>query len=564
MKLKWKIAAIIFLVLVVFSATLGGVVYLKTTQIMDMNIQKELDANSNMGLLLFEKSYPGDWHIDGDKLYKGSELMNDHTELLDEVKEKTNMYATLFLQDTRIATNAVDAEGKRATGTKASEAVIINVLKNGTPYNGKVVIGGSPYEGHYVPLKDGSGTIIGMWFVGLSQKDVLKEFSMLALYLAGLSIIMVIIGVFIAIAIAKYITKDLEILQKDINFFASGDFSISINEKILKRKDEIGYIGKTVKGMQDGIVGIIKNVLKETRSIEENIDQTNEQLNKLHGDIESISATTEELSAGVEQTAASAHEMNETASQIQGSVHNTAQKSKDGKKAAEEIKLRAEELKTKALQSQEVAKNVYNQTQLGMVQSIEKSKSIEQIKLLSDTILDIAGQTNLLALNAAIEAARAGEAGKGFSVVALEVKNLAETSRAAAVKIQDITNEVIESVDGLVLESKNMLSFMDHTVVKDYEILVQTGEQYSLDAAYVDDLVSDFSNTIEALSHAVKNIAETISEINSATNDGAEGATHIAQKAIEIVAHGNSLLIQAKHTKESSDRLLEEIGEFKI
>jgi len=564
MKLKWKISLMLFAVLLMFSVILGTLSYIKATDILNINIEDQLDSSSNLGLALLDKHYPGDWKMEDNKLYKGTAVINDDFVVVDEIKKATDMYATLFMGDTRVTTNVIGTDGKRSIGTKAKEEVIASVLKSGVNYSGKVNISGVAVEGHYVPLKDKDGVVIGMWFVGISQQAVDREFTTLALSIIGLSFIMIIIGTFIAFTLSNYIIKDLEIIKKDINLFGSGDFSTQMNQKALKRKDEIGYIGKAIESMQSGIKGIVGNILRETGRIDENVTQTHLQLEQLHINIESISATTQELSAGLEQTAASAHEMNDTAMLISASAENTASKSKSSQAAAQKIKQRAEALKTKALDSQQVAQNVYNQTQQSMLQSMEKVKSINQITLLSDTILNIAYQTNLLALNAAIEAARAGEAGRGFSVVAIEVKHLAEVSKDAAIEIQKVTELVTASVDSLVLESTNMLEFMDHTVVKDYETLVETGEQYSSDAIFVENLVSDFSITINELSHSIKNIVQTIDEINCAANDGAEGATHIAQTSMGIVESVNALVLQAKLTKESSDKLVGEISEFKV
>ncbi|MFW2490890.1 methyl-accepting chemotaxis protein [Clostridium chromiireducens] len=564
MKLKWKISIIISLVLVTFSLTLGIGTYTKVINILQMNIEKDLNSNMGMFTIVFDEKYPGDWEVKGDKLYKGNSEINNDFNVVDEVKNRTNMYATIFMNDTRVTTNVKDKDGKRSIGTKANEQVVNTVLKSGENYIGKVTIEGIDVEGYYIPLKDKNSKIIGMYFVGLSYEEVLNKTTSLAIDISIISAIMIAIGFIISIFIAKYITKDLEIVRNDINSFAKGDFSVKMNMKPLSRKDEIGYIGKAIESMQGGIKSIISDVIKETDVIQENVRNTNEQLNKLQIDIESISATTQQLSAGLEETSASTHEMNETASEIELSVEETAMKAKEGKEAARKIKQRAEELKVKALTSNEKAQNVYNKTHASMVKSIEKTRTIEKIKILSDTILSISEQTNLLALNAAIEAARAGEAGKGFTVVAEEVRKLAEDSKEAAGGIQSMIQTVIQSVDSLVSESKNMLQFIDENVLKDYDTLVETGEQYSNDASFVDNLVSDFSSTAEKLSESISNIVHIINEVSSAATEGANGSTNIAGKTIDIANSIREVILQAELTKESSDRLLEEIQEFKV
>lgn len=94
--------------------------------------------------------------------------------------------------------------------------------------------------------------------------------------------------------------------------------------------------------------------------------------------------------------------------------------------AVKEIQKRAVEVKDKGVSSARIAKELYKEKQGSIVKAIEDGKVVEDIRVMAESISNIASQTNLLALNAAIEAARAGEQGRGFAVVAEEVRKLAE------------------------------------------------------------------------------------------------------------------------------------------
>lgn len=106
----------------------------------------------------------------------------------------------------------------------------------------------------------------------------------------------------------------------------------------------------------------------------------------------------------------------------------------------------AQKLNSDFTASQQDAVKIYSKTKEEVEGAIAGSRAVEQINVLSESILAITSQTNLLALNAAIEAARAGEAGRGFAVVAEEVRKLAEESNKTVVEIQEVTGIVVSSV----------------------------------------------------------------------------------------------------------------------
>ncbi len=143
---------------------------------------------------------------------------------------------------------------------------------------------------------------------------------------------------------------------------------------------------------------------------------------------------------------------------------------------------------------------------------------VEHIGVLSDSIMNITSQTNLLSLNAAIEAARAGEAGKGFSVVAGEIRKLAEQSKDTIIQIQLVTSEVIEAVRELSDSSSDLLNFVSNQVTEDYEEFMNVGNRYSEDSDYVDSIMTDFSATTEELLSSIQSMTQVISEVANASS----------------------------------------------
>jgi methyl-accepting chemotaxis protein len=564
MKLRWKLALAICIMLLIMVGVSGYVTYSDSAVLIKKNVDDKLYTSSQLGMAIMDARYPGSWTVEEGNLIKGDTVINGDVAVVDTIKSEINVLATIFLNDTRIATSVLDQQGNRMLGTQASKDVIDKVLVKGENYRGEVTIDGEIYKTLYTPIKDDAGKVIGMWFVGVGYDELQKSLQSLLIQIMLISGVMFVIGAAFSIQTGNVFGNSLKRLMKDIEVIASGDFTVAVSDKFLVKKDEIGDIANAVDQMRINVKEIIINIVQETNKIEETIQNTVGEIDLLHSDIEDVSATTEELAAGTEETAAGAEEMNATTLNIQTAAESVAKKANTGMEAVKEIKIRAEKLKGTAGESQKSAIKVYEQTQDSLRLSIEKAKSIEQIRQLTDVILAISAQTNLLALNANIEAARAGESGKGFAVVADEIRKLAEDSKNTVAKIQGVVKEVTESVEGLVKDSGNVLVFVDKQVIKDYEVLVKTSEQYSDDADYINGLMESFTETSKYLHVSIENMLKAIEEITLAASEGAEGATDIAVKAGSIVDKANKVVKYAKETRNSSQSLNEKIRKFKV
>ena len=316
--------------------------------------------------------------------------------------------------------------------------------------------------------------------------------------------------------------------------------------------------------MKKATVLLISRVRDESEAINEVVGTVNERFMELNGDIEDVSATTEELSASMEETAATTTVVNESSQEMHAAVQNIAQRSQDGAQKAAEINDRAEQTKQKVEDAKKKTSTLRMEIQQNLEGALEHVKVVEQIYELADAIMEITSQTNLLALNASIEAARAGEAGKGFAVVAGEIGHLAEQSRDTVMKIQNVTQGVTEAVENLSDNAKKLLDFVVTDVAGDYEDFQNIGEQYSQDANYIDQLVSDFSATAQELFANMEGIRTSMEDISKAADEGAVGTTEIAQKSADIVEESEKVLQQVTRTRQSAETLKGEIEKFNI
>ncbi len=364
--------------------------------------------------------------------------------------------------------------------------------------------------------------------------------------------------------IGNGISKPIVAVSEHMSRLAKGDFTQSLPSKFMKINNELGVLSVQTDKMQSEVRSIINVITEETGNIDNLSNKVNSQISELNVEIVDISSTTQELAASMEETAASTEQMNSIANEMGSGANLISQKAQDGYINASAISQRAMQLNSNTIDSKQSANDIYEASQKKLLEAVEKSKAVEKIQLLTETILEITGQTNLLALNASIEAARAGEAGKGFAVVADEIRKLAEDSNKAVSEIQNVTSAVFDSVANLSSSSEEILGFINSHVIKDYDMLVDAGEQYNKDANSISNMLSDFSSTSGELSNSINIVVKVISEVSKANNEVAAGAQNIAQKVSTASGKASEVVNSTDEVKKSTEKLVETVKKFTI
>lgn len=555
MKMKWKLVCVSISMILILTVTIISFTNIEIKNLVEVESKLELKNYSNMGLQLIEKAHPGVWSVQNGKLYKGDSILNEDYELIDQFTAGTDVLATIFLNDTRVSTNVKNGKGERQINTKASDEVIQTVLNDKEVYSGTTDIQGKSALTYYVPLKDESGTIIGMWFVGIYTDVVNQRIIHVMQLIALLSAGILVIGIIASFILGSKMAKGIEKVKGRLRLMEVGNFDFEFEDILLRRKDEVGDIVNSSRNMQLKMAEIIKGIQGESEQVKTQSSQSVQYMKAISMSVEDISATTEQLSAGMQETSASTEEMNASTYEIEAEVSNMKEKTANGESLAEEIKTRAQKLKAETGISYKNASEIYIQTNKQLRESIQKADAIDEIRELSQTIINITAQTNLLSLNASIEAARAGEAGKGFTVVANQIRVLADSSKQAVSRINDITNNVSIAVKSVVNDSNTLLHFVDNQVLKDYEMFVDTSNQYANDADRVRSLVTEINDVAEKLYETMQQIRTAIDEITTATGEGAQGATDIVDKISVIAQKVNDILKQVEDNRMSAEQL---------
>lgn len=381
--------------------------------------------------------------------------------------------------------------------------------------------------------------------------------------LIGAITISILVAIVLSLLILTAILRPIGILKKELVKLAKngGDLTQKIE---INSKDEMGDLANSINIFISEIRNIINDIISSTKNTVENVNNINHHINALNDSLDSVNATTQELAASMEQTAASSEEVSATTTEISRSVDSMSTTAKDGATSSLEISERAITLREASLTSKTNADDIYDNSRKKLQNAIEEAKVVDKINLLSQSILDISSQTNLLALNAAIEAARAGEAGRGFSVVADEIRKLAEESNSTVTEIQKITKVVTSSVDNLAAGSIEILDFIDTQVKNDYVSIIHTGEQYTKDAEFINNLVSGLNSNSRELTLSIESIMHTMDNIARVTSDGASGTSEISNKVLSISTMAEEVLMEIANAHENSNKLLTIVSKFKV
>jgi len=488
------------------------------------------------------------FRAEGGDLYVGSHKLNGWTQPVDEIKALVGGTATIFAGDTRITTNVLKPDGSRAVGTPLAAGPAKDaVLGEGKPYRGSADILGKPFFTAYDPIKDASGKVVGVLYVGIPRSDVLAGIqsvrSSMAIAATLITLLVTVIGFLICRAMFRPLAQMTEAMQH----LAAGDAAITVPEH--RSADEIGQMARALERFRvaanDKAAAEAKHRLGEVEreramamlggalervaggdltadvgsdfpadfallggnynaalaSLRELIGMVLESTGAIQTGSTEIAAASEDLARRTEGNAASLEETSAAVTQMNQRLRATAE-------AAGQTVTRADA----AIAVVGSGRATADEAVQAMNRVSDSAKGIDSV---IEGLDKIAFQTRVLAMNAAVEAGRAGEAGRGFAVVADLVSALAMRAEEEAKRARDqltVTQAEVETAKGAVERVDSALSDIVDTVGEVHQLLGTIASDNQAQSM----AISEVSIAIGTMDQATQQNAAMVEETSAA------------------------------------------------
>lgn len=385
-----------------------------------------------------------------------------------------------------------------------------------------------------------------------------NSFVYFLVFLAILTIFVVIPFVYF---LANRISKEIKMVNGLAASMSEGDLTKRLD---MISNDEFGEMAENLNNMVDNIRSMIKSVIDYSGDLSAASQELSATVEEMSSEFENIGNNTKAIARGSEDVSASSEEISASMEEINESLNNLSAKTIKSSANSEKAKKRAEEAQEECKRSTKISKDVVSEKEKNIMKAIEDGKVVEDIKVMADSIEEIASQTNLLALNAAIEAERAGQNGKGFAVVAEEVRKLAEESSVAASKVQMTILKVQKAFENLSESSGDVLGYLNTDVIKEFDKFDNVCNQYYKDSDFLSSMSEELAAMSEQITATVDGVSKAVVNMSASAQKASDGSGSINESIDESSQGMEQVAKTAQNQAELAQKLNEIVQKFKI
>lgn len=373
--------------------------------------------------------------------------------------------------------------------------------------------------------------------------------------------IIVIAVLIIHFGITKPLRHNSRKLMRIVDHIRNGNGDL--NERLYVRTtDEIGMLFSYFNIFMETLQEILQTIVDNSNNLGGVVDNVFSSIATANGSANDISESMRKLSETMNDITGTTGSVNSRIEDAGGQVDAISGETRALSGYASEMEDRARSMEEAAMTNKATTSEMMKSIVGKLESAIEDTKSVKQVNELTEDILEVSSQTNLLALNASIEAARAGAAGKGFSVVAEEIRKLADVTKASAGRIQNVNAQVIAAVEELVKTSRSVVDYINDTILPDYDKFVDMGAQYKDDAEYVNAKMTGFEDRADTLMSMMQDVARSVNAITDAIRESADGVSNATENTASLVVDIENVGAEMNNNKRISDHLKAEADRF--
>ena len=499
-------------------------------------------------------------------IWKGSYNISKSESLVDKIKSNSGMDVTFFYGDERIMTSAKDANGDRVLGSRAGDKIVEKVLKGGEEYfSSAVSIEGELNYGYFMPVhqNNSDNQIIGMIFVGTNLKE--KE-AVVKLILGSISssvIVVMLICIAVGIKLAGSMSRNIKKSIQMVGRLAEGNLDVWVDDKLLKKKDEIGELSRVTITLRDTMRSTIKEITDDAKALLEASQLLGTAADNTNGTMKDVRTAVSQV---VDNSQLQAENSQSTSEQMKIMGDNITETSNEAELLsgnAASMQISSEKASKTLLSLRQINEDVKKIIGEVQEQTNRTNESVKKIQAATTFINSIAEDTGLLSLNASIEAARAGDSGRGFAVVAEQIKNLSEQSNESSKEIE-ATAEVLradsEKAVQAMQQMQEIIASQSESMQETQQVVAEVIEEIAGSMKSIAQ-IKESSERLECARNEVLQAVEHLSEISAENLD----STKSTYEQTEIVADTfKQVYNSADELKTIADKLVKSIEYFKM